>query len=111
MVPKPPGSATKASARGHHHLALVHRAHDREPGDAAVSGPAGREGLGQHAEDLPSVLEGGVGDGAHHSHLAASVHEFEAALGQRRAEAARGLVVRWIFARVSAAEDTDTLPR
>ena len=92
---------------GHPGLALVHRVDDLQRGHAEVGDLGPHELVGDHADDLAAVLEGGVGDGTHQPDVAAAVHEPEAAAGDRRAEALGVLEERRRSADVGAAEHAD----
>src|SRR4051794_6793248 len=92
---------------GHQRLALVHRAHDAQVGDALVADLEVEDRLRDDADDLAAGLERRVGDRAHHADLPAAVDEAHAALGERPAGARGGVEVDRVGAPVRPAEDAE----
>ena len=59
---------------------------DLQRGDVEVGDLGPHQPIGDHADDLATGCERGVGDGAHQADVAAAVHEPDAAPGDGRAE-------------------------
>ena len=62
----------------HHRLALVHRAHDMEPGEALMRDLAHGERVRDDANHLAPGVEHGIGQGAHQPDMPTPVHEGQA---------------------------------
>ena len=107
-VPKPPGSATNASASdGHQGLALVHRADHPQVAQAAVRELAVDELLRDHAGRFAAGLEHGVGHDAHQPDRTAAEHEAVTRRHDLVAERRRLGGVGGVGAARGTAEDAD----
>src|SRR5690606_21648662 len=91
----------------HERLALVHRPHHAQLGDAAVADLSLEERVGDDAQDFSPRLEGRVGHAPHEPHLAAAVDETQAAPRQLAAEVGDRLAEGRIAPRHGSAEHTD----
>ncbi|MCY1246547.1 hypothetical protein D9M72_597880 [compost metagenome] len=71
----------------------MHVAHHVQLGQAAVADFLLHQRVGDDADGAAAVCHHGVGDDAHQAHLAAAVHQRQAAFGQGAAEQARAFGV------------------
>ena len=78
---------------GHHGLALVHRLHDLQPGQAGVRHLVVHQVLGDDADDLAAGGQRGVGDDAHQPDVPAAVDDADAGLRQVGGEGGGGVAV------------------
>ena len=94
---------------GHQRLALVHRLHDVQLGQAAVGDLAVHELLRDHADDLAAGLQRGVGQRAHQADRRAAVDDADAAADERPREVLGRLQVDRVRPEARAAVDADGL--
>jgi len=95
--------------RRHLLLALVHRVHDAELGEAAMSDLEIEQVLGNDPDDRSAFLQRGIGDDAHQADIPAAVNQTPALRGEERSQLARGLTVRRVRAGTGPTEYADAL--
>jgi len=91
--------------RGHLRLALVHGVDDVQLAETAMPDLARPERVRNHADDFAAVREHRVRELTHQSNAAAAVHERDAFAREQRTDAARGIRVNRIAARIRATEN------
>ena len=96
-------------AVGHHGLALVHRLHHNQLGQAAVGQLLRLQEARDDADGRTAPDQHGVGDGAHQADVAAAVDQAESAARQGGAEPPCGVGVDGAAPATGTAEDANVL--